>query len=151
MSFYEAEAFCKWAGGRLPTEQEWEAAAGGPNGLEYPWGNEWKIGICNSSEAGLGRTSPVGLFPASRSAAFGLEDIAGNVWEWCADWYDKVRDGRVVRGGSFYVVALRMRCSVRTSGFLSIVVMIRAFGLCAARNHDENLFICPFEYLKKNF
>ena len=113
VSFYEAEAFCKWAGGRLPKEQEWEAAAAGPKGLKYPWGDKWEAGICNSNEAGLGRTSPVGLFPSSRSDAFKLEDIAGNVWEWCADWYDKDRDSRVVRGGSFVSDAGRLRCSVR--------------------------------------
>ena len=104
-----------------------QAAAGGPNGLEYPWGNEWKIGICNSSEAGLGRTSPVGLFPGSRSAAFGLEDMAGNVWEWCADWYDEDRDGRVVRGGSFVNGSVRMRCSFRSWVFPESRSEVRGF------------------------
>jgi hypothetical protein len=104
VSFWEAEAFCRWAGGRLPSELQWEAAARGLQGHEYPWGDTWEDGICNSREAGLGVTSPVGLFPRSRSKPYGLEDMAGNVWEWCADFYDRKESGslRVVRGGSWY-------------------------------------------------
>jgi hypothetical protein len=108
VSFWEAMAFAAWASARLPTEWEWEAAARGPKGFKYPWGNEWEDGICNTYESGLGLTSPVGLFPHSQSS-FGLEDIAGNVWEWCLNKYDKPDDSsvssdeaRVLRGGSWY-------------------------------------------------
>ena len=102
VSCWEAEAFCRWAGGRLPSELEWEAAARGPAGNEYPWGGKWEDGICNSVEAGLHVTSPVGLFPRSRSLPYGLEDMAGNVWEWCADLFKPNPEGlRVVRGSSW--------------------------------------------------
>jgi hypothetical protein len=100
VSWYEAEAYCRWAGGQLPTERQWEAAARGGAGRQYPWGNEWRDGICNSAAAGLGETSSVGLVPSSRTPDGGLEDMAGNVWEWCADWNHK-GSHRVDRGGSW--------------------------------------------------
>jgi formylglycine-generating enzyme required for sulfatase activity len=106
VSFWEAEACCAWAGGRLPREQEWEAAARGPNGFHYPWGNDWQDGICNTREAGLGVTSPVGLFPRAGQAELGIEDLAGNVWEWCGSLYNPYEISnpnapRVLRGGSW--------------------------------------------------
>jgi hypothetical protein len=120
VSFWEAEAFAKWAGGRLPTEHEWEAAARGPDGLVYPWGNEedWQDGICNTWESGLGVTSAVGLFPRSRSKPFQLEDMAGNVWQWCSDVYDPsatdwTREVRVLRGGSWYTNLDSARAAIR--------------------------------------
>jgi hypothetical protein len=117
VSFWEADAFCRWAGGRLPREQEWEAAARGPEGYEYPWGGQWEDGICNSDAAGLDVTSPVGLFPRSAQAQLGLEDLAGNCWEWCDDfgYEDKQEVGspRVLRGGAFGVEAWYLRSTFR--------------------------------------
>ena len=119
VSFWEAEACAAWAGGRLPTEEEWEAAARGPDGHTYPWGDDWQDGICNTWEARLGVTSPVGLFPGSRQRPFGLEDMAGNVWEWCTSLHHekKGEDGpRVLRGGSWYYDRGYARCAYRGSG-----------------------------------
>ena len=99
VAFWEAEAFCSWAGGRLPTEREWEATARGLRGHEFPWGEPWEAGICNTVEAGLDRTSPVGLFPRARQKELGVEDLSGNVWEWCS--VTDISGSRVLRGGSW--------------------------------------------------
>jgi len=117
VSFWEAEAFCSWAGGRLPSADESECAARGPEGLEYPWGDDWEDAICNTVEARLGMTSAVGLFARARSKAFGLHDMAGNVLEWCRNIAaDTTRDGglcAVVRGGSWYDYAGDAWCAYR--------------------------------------
>jgi formylglycine-generating enzyme required for sulfatase activity len=96
--WHDAVAYARWAGKRLPAEAEWEyAARGGLKQKRYTWGDElrpggkWMANIWqgkfpreNTKEDGYERTAPVGSFPSN---GFGLYDMAGNVWEWCADWY----------------------------------------------------------------
>jgi iron(II)-dependent oxidoreductase len=112
VSYYEAEAFSKWKEKRLPTELEWERAARGTEGREYPWGDEFDSERCNTRESGIGRTTSVTKYPNGVSPE-GCYDMAGNVWEWTSSWYDKDKDSYVLRGGSWNYDRGNCRCAVR--------------------------------------
>jgi len=141
VSWYEAGAYCRWlteklrALGtlgedeivRLPTEEEWQRAAQGDGGQAYPWGR-WQEGRANTDESGIGQASAVGLFPEGASPC-GALDMAGNVWEWCADWYDEDQATKVLRGGSWSNSRWSARCfsslQVRSLGQGHLVVGFR--------------------------
>lgn len=111
VTWFDADNFCKWSRKRLPTEAEWEKAARGPQGFEYPWGNNWDAKKINTtSEDDEAPYSAVGSYPGDMSA-YGVYDMAANVAEWIDEWYDAYpgaapsdikffgKSQRVVRGG----------------------------------------------------
>ncbi len=163
VSWNDAVEYCKWLSGKkgvnfkLPTESQWEKAARGTDKRKFPWGNhdpyyqgKWYANYAahdsweKRGEDGFEYTSPVGLYPQGVSP-YGLLDMAGNVWEWCSDWYDADYyknspkknptgpDGgtyRVLRGGSWGNDAGYLRCSGRSSAGPSDRVSSVGFRLC---------------------
>jgi formylglycine-generating enzyme required for sulfatase activity len=107
VNWEQAAAYAAWIGKRLPTEDEWEAAAGGVDGRSFPWGNEFHIGLCNGADGASG-VLPVESFP-NAPAPSGALDMAGNVWEWTSTLEDgsnfkELPEGLVnvvIRGGGF--------------------------------------------------
>ncbi len=116
VSWYEAAAYAAWAGVRLPAEAEWELAARGKEGREYPWGKEEPDATrANYGGTGPGHATPVGLYPwGATPEPEEVQDMGGNVLEWVDDWYDREHKSRVLRGGSWYYNATNLRASYRS-------------------------------------
>jgi formylglycine-generating enzyme required for sulfatase activity len=139
VSWNDAIAFCQWLNGALwfqitgqvvrpPTEAEWEKAARGEQGNEWPWGNEFDPAKCNSKEGGIGDTTSVGTHSPQGDSPYGAADMVGNVFEWCHSLFKpypyKANDGReakswatddfhVARGGVWYLSGRAARCAHR--------------------------------------
>jgi len=149
VSWEDANAYCEWAGKRLPTDQEWEKAARGTDGRIFPWGNEFDVKKANTplrwkQVGAFGDTAPVGAFSGGVSV-FGLYDMSGNVWEWTASWYKAYPGNKVpsesygeryktLKGGSWF------DCSFYNCG-ISAPVFNRAFFAVRTKN-DSFGFRC---------
>ena len=101
VSYFDAEAYCKSLGKRLPTAIEWERAASGDGDRKYPWGNEFNTEKANTSESNIGGTVPVNSHKSGQSV-YGVMNMSGNVFEWVNAWAGPDKKYRLQMGGSYF-------------------------------------------------